>query len=89
MGILDSTSIIVDRNTLKNIITSILLCIVFVLMKKKVATTRSVRLYIAYINDFAILDAIVDSSDYCYWIQRILLLIPADTVIDSNGCYYY
>ena len=33
-------------------------------MKKKVATARSVRLYIAYINDFAILDAIIDFSDY-------------------------
>ena len=58
-------------------------------MKKKVVTTRSVRLYIPYINDFAILDAIIDSSDYWYWVQQILLLIPADAVIDSSRWYYY
>ena len=35
-------------------------------MKKKVVKTRSVRVYIAYINDFDILNAMIDSNG-CYY----------------------
>ena len=45
---------------------------IIVLMKKKVVKTRSVRVYIAYINDFDI------------W---MLLLIPTDDIIDLSGYY--
>ena len=51
-------------NTFLNI--DIPISMTIVLMKNKVVKRRSVRVYIAYINDFNILNTIIDSSGYSY-----------------------
>ena len=45
--------------------------------------------YIAHINDFPSLDAVIIPVGTTTIFQQVLLLIPADSVIDSSGYYYH